>query len=96
MGKGDNRHYIKMLAFTGSLCGMSPNNRYYIPDVKWEKLTTDVLVKLIIKSFLLLPAIVSPPNNAAVLLVTNVRVKSSIGGGRHPVTFGEIHLSTET
>ena len=40
---------------------------------------------------LLLPLVVKPPNNTAVLLVTDVRVKSSIGGGLSPVTVGEIH-----
>ena len=33
----------------------------------------------------------SPPNNTAVLLVTDVRVNSLIGGGLSPVTVGVIH-----
>ena len=33
----------------------------------------------------------TPPNNTALLLVTDVRVKASQGGGLSPVTAGEIH-----
>ena len=59
-------------------------------------LTTDVLVKLIIKILLLTPLVVAPPNNTAVLLVIDVRVKSSIGGGLSPLTVGVIHSPKQT
>ena len=39
----------------------------------------------------LFPLLVSPPNNTAVLLATDVRVKELIGGGLSPVTVGVIH-----
>ena len=56
-----------------------------------NRLTTDVLVKLKVYSLSLSPSVLSPPNNTAVSLVTDVRVNSSIGGGLSPVTAGEIH-----
>ena len=40
---------------------------------------------------LLFPSEVPPPNNTALLLVTDVRVKLLQGGGLSPVTAGEIH-----
>ena len=40
---------------------------------------------------LLYPPPVPPPNNKLVVLVIDVKVKASIGGGLSPVTVGEVH-----
>ena len=54
-------------------------------------LTTDVSVKLRIYTLLLLPLAVSPPNNIALELLIDFKVKRTIGGGLSPVTVGDIH-----
>ena len=42
-------------------------------------------------TLLLYPLVVLPPNNTAVLLLTDVRVNELIGGGLSLATFGVIH-----
>ena len=54
-------------------------------------LTTDVSVKLRIYTLLLHPLVVSPPNNIALELLIDVKVKSLIGSGLSPVIVGNIH-----
>ena len=61
-----------------------------------SSLTTQCFVSsTIIKSSLTALGPVLPPNSAALLSPTGVRVKSSHGGGGCPVTLGELHSPVE-
>ena len=58
---------------------------------EYSQLTTEDFVNVARYTVLLSPLGVSPPNNTALLSVTDVRVKLLQGGGLSPVTAGEIH-----
>ena len=66
-------------------------NTCYSCNYTNNTLTTDVSVKSNTYTSLLYPSPVSPPNNIAVVLVIDVKVKISIGGGLSPVTVGKVH-----
>ena len=68
-------------------------NTCYSCNYTNNTLTTDVSVNSnTYTSLLFLPAPITPPNNIAVVLVIDDKVKAVIGGGLSPVTVGEVHL----
>ena len=67
-------------------------NTCYSCNYTNNTLTTDVSVNSNTYTSLLSSSPpISPPNIIAVVLVIDVKVKESIGGGLSPVTVGEVH-----
>ena len=68
-------------------------NTCYSCNYTNNTLTTDVSVNSNTYTSLLYSSPILPPNIIAVVhvLVIDVKVKSSIGGGLSPVTVGEVH-----